>query len=50
MSQRVVVRMNVMTDAKCLPQSGEHNNYLMKVVIASFFNDFRGFLENSNLH
>ena len=41
--------MNVMTDAKCLPQS-EHNNYLMQVVIASFFNDFRGFLENSNLH
>ena len=41
MSQRVVVRKKVITDAKCV-----QNNYLTQVVNASFFDDLRGFLEH----
>ena len=40
-SQRVVVRKKVITDAKCV-----QNNYLTQVVNASFFDDLRGFLEH----
>lgn len=39
--------MKVITDAKCLPQSGEHNSYLMQVVISSFLNDFVASLRTS---
>ena len=48
MSQKVVVKTKAITDPKCLPQSGEHNSDLMQVVISSFLNAFRGFLENIN--